>query len=139
MLFTLIKNELIKLMKKSKTWIVFSLFAAFILITIFAQYRGDKNMRIWNSPERQLKMAQDNLKYYNEELESNKDTDVNPEYIAYLQDAIEFKGANKKLWIYNKNGLDEEDWKIQLDQMIEYSKQTIENYKIMMMSGQKDI
>ena len=53
MLFTLIKNELIKLMKKSKTWIVFSLFAAFILITIFAKYRGDKNMRIWNSPERQ--------------------------------------------------------------------------------------
>ena len=76
MLFTLIKNELIKLMKKSKTWIVFSLFATFILITIFAQYRDDKNMRIWNSPERQLKMAQDNLKYYNEELESNKETDV---------------------------------------------------------------
>ena len=58
MLFTLIKNELIKLMKKSKTWIVFSLFATFILITIFVQYRDDKNMRIWNSPERQLKMAQ---------------------------------------------------------------------------------
>ena len=53
MLFTLIKNELIKLMKKSKTWIVFALFATFILITIFVQYRGDKNMRIWNSPERQ--------------------------------------------------------------------------------------
>lgn len=109
MLFTLIKNELIKLMKKSKTWIVFALFATFILITIFVQYRGDKNMRIWNSPERQLKMAQDNLKYYNEELESNKDTDVNPEYISYLQDA--------------------EAWKIKLDQMIEYSKQNIENYK----------
>ena len=48
MLFTLIKNELIKLMKKSKTWIVFALFATFISITIFVQYRGDKNMRIWN-------------------------------------------------------------------------------------------
>ena len=114
MLFTLIKNELIKLMKKSKTWIVFSLFAAFILITIFAQYRGDKNMRIWNSPERQLKMAQDNLKYYNEELESNKDTDVNPEYIAYLQDAIENSREQIKNYEYIiKNGLDEEDWKIQ--------------------------
>ena len=130
MLFTLIKNELIKLMKKSKTWIVFSLFAAFILITIFAQYRGDKNMRIWNSPERQLKMAQDNLKYYNEELESNKDTDVNPEYITYLQEAIE----NSKAQIENyediiKNGLDEKAWKLQLDQMIEDSKQIIESYK----------
>ncbi len=130
MLFTLIKNELIKLMKKSKTWIVFSLFATFILITIFAQYRDDKNMRIWNSPERQLKMAQDNLKYYNEELESNKETDVNPEYIAYLQDAIENSREQIKNYEYIiKNGLDEEDWKIKLDQMIEYSKQTIENYK----------
>ena len=130
MLFTLIKNELIKLMKKSKTWIVFALFATFILITIFVQYRGDKNMRIWNSPERQLKMAQDNLKYYNEELESNKDTDVNPEYISYLQDAIENSREQIKNYEYIiKNGLDEEAWKIKLDQMIEYSKQTIENYK----------
>ena len=130
MLFTLIKNELIKLMKKSKTWIVFALFATFILITIFVQYRDDKNMRIWNSPERQLKMAQDNLKYYNEELESNKETDVNPEYIAYLQDAIENSREQIKNYEYIiKNGLDEDAWKIQLDQMIEYSKQTIENYK----------
>lgn len=130
MLFTLIKNELIKLMKKSKTWIVFALFATFILITIFVQYRGDKNMRIWNSPERQLKMAQDNLKYYNEELESNKDTDVNPEYISYLQDAIENSREQIKNYEYIiKNGLDEEAWKIKLDQMIEYSKQNIENYK----------
>ena len=130
MLFTLIKNELIKLMKKSKTWIVFALFAAFIAVTIFAQYRSDKNMRVWSSPEKQLEMAQDNLKYYNEELELNKDTDVNPEYITYLQEAIE----NSKAQIENyediiKNGLDEKAWKLQLDQMIEDSKQIIESYK----------
>lgn len=130
MLFTLIKNELIKLMKKSKTWIVFALFAAFIAVTIFAQYRSDKNMRVWSSPEKQLEMAQDNLNYYNEELELNKDTDVNPEYITYLQEAIE----NSKAQIENyediiKNGLDEKAWKLQLDQMIEDSKQIIESYK----------
>ena len=84
-------------MKKSKTWIVFALFAAFIAVTIFAQYRSDKNMRVWSSPEKQLEMAQDNLNYYNEELELNKDTDVNPEYITYLQEAIE----NSKAQIEN--------------------------------------
>ena len=117
-------------MKKSKTWIVFALFAAFIAVTIFAQYRSDKNMRVWSSPEKQLEMAQDNLNYYNEELELNKDTDVNPEYITYLQEAIE----NSKAQIENyediiKNGLDEKAWKLQLDQMIEDSKQIIESYK----------
>ena len=77
-----------------------------------------------------IKMAQDNLKYYNEELESNKDTDVNPEYISYLQDAIENSREQIKNYEYIiKNGLDEEAWKIKLDQMIEYSKQNIENYK----------
>lgn len=130
MLFTLIKNELIKLMKKSKTWIVFALFAVFIGITIFAQYKGDKNMRIWSSPEKQLEMAQENLKYYNEELKLNKDADVNPEYIIYLEDSIE--NSKEQIKTYEdiiKNGLDEKAWKLQLDQMIENSKQSIENYK----------
>ncbi len=76
-------------------------------------------MRVWSSPEKQLEMAQDNLDYYNEELELNKDTDVNPEYIAYLQEAIE----NSKAQIENyediiKNGLDEKAWKLQLDQRL---------------------
>ena len=69
MLFTLIKNEFIKLLKKGKTWIVFALFALFIGITIFGQYSQDKNMRMWQSPEKQLEMAKENLDYYNNELE----------------------------------------------------------------------
>ena len=65
MLFTLIKNELIKLLRKAKTWIVFGLFTIFIAVTIFAQYKSDKNIREWRTPEKQLEMAQDNLEYYN--------------------------------------------------------------------------
>lgn len=130
MLFTLIKNELIKLMKKSKTWIVFALFVGVIALTIFAQYRSDKNMRIWSSPEKQLEMAESNLAYYNEELELNKDSATNPEYIAYLEDSIE----NVKLEIENykdiiENGLYEDAWKLELDKMIESTKESIENYK----------
>ena len=57
-------KQLIKLLKKGKTWIVFGLFALFIGITIYGQYSGDKNMRMWQSPEKQLEMAEDNLNYY---------------------------------------------------------------------------
>ena len=87
MLFILIKNELIKLMKKSKTWIVFGLFAAVIGITMFAQYNQDKNFREWNTPQKKLEMAKGELEYTNSELQNiDNNTNQNPEYIQYLED-----------------------------------------------------
>lgn len=130
MLFTLIKNELIKLLRKAKTWIVFGLFAIFIAVTIFVQYKSDKNIREWRTPEKQLEMAQDNLEYYNNELKNSKDSNINPEYISYLEGEIE--NSKKQIETYQdiiKNGLDEKAWKLQLDEEIKWTKESIENYK----------
>lgn len=130
MLLTLIKNELIKLLKKGKTWIVFVLFALFIGITIFGQYSSDKNMRMWQSPEKQLEMAKENLDYYKEELELNKNSDVNPEYIASLEESIEYsKDQIKSYEDIIKNGVNEDEWKKQLDEEIEYAKESIIRYE----------
>ncbi|MCD2500604.1 ABC transporter permease subunit [Clostridium sp. NSJ-145] len=130
MLLTLIKNELIKLLKKGKTWIVFALFALFIGITIFGQYSSDKNMRMWQSPEKQLEMAKENLDYYKEELELNKNSDVNPEYIASLEESIEYsKEQIKSYEDIIKNGVNEDEWKKQLDEEIEYAKESIIRYE----------
>lgn len=130
MLFTLIKNELIKLLRKAKTWIVFGLFTIFIAVTIFAQYKSDKNIREWRTPEKQLEMAQDNLEYYNNELKNSKDSNINPEYISYLEGEIE--NSKNQIETYQdiiKNGLDEKAWKLQLDEEIKWTKESIENYK----------
>lgn len=130
MLFTLIKNELIKLLKKGKTWIVFALFALFIGITIFGQYSQDKNMRMWQSPEKQLEMAKENLDYYNNELELNKNSDANPDYIASLEESIEYsKEQIKNYEDIIKNGVNEDEWKKQLDEEIEYAKEDIARYE----------
>ena len=130
MLLTLIKNELIKLLKKGKTWIVFALFAMFIGITIFGQYSSDKNRRMWQSPEKQLEMAKENLDYYKEELELNKNSDVNPEYIASLEESIEYsKEQIKSYEDIIKNGVNEDEWKKQLDEEIEYAKESIIRYE----------
>ena len=130
MLLTLIKNELIKLLKKGKTWIVFALFALFIGITIFGQFSSDKNMRMWQSPEKQLEMAKENLDYYKEELELNKNSDVNPEYIASLEESIEYsKEQIKSYEDIIKNGVNEDEWKKQLDEEIEYAKESIIRYE----------
>lgn len=130
MLFTLIKNEFIKLLKKGKTWIVFALFALFIGITIFGQYSQDKNMRMWQSPEKQLEMAKENLDYYNNELELNQNSDANPDYIASLEESIEYsKEQIKSYEDIIKNGVNEDEWKKQLDEEIKYAKEDIARYE----------
>lgn len=127
MLFILIKNELIKLLKKGKTWIVFALFILFVGLTIFSSYKTDQNMRAWQTPESQLEMAKNNLEYTNSEIENNAE---NPEYIESLN--------NQKLMLeeqiksYEKaieTGIDEDLWKVQLDQNILQTKQEIESYE----------
>lgn len=130
MLFTLIKNELIKLLRKGKTWIVFALFALFIGITIFGQYSGDKNMRMWQSPEKQLEMAKENLDYYKNELELNKNSDANPDYIASLEESIEYsKEQIKSYEDIIKNGGNEDEWKKQLDEEIKYAEEDLARYE----------
>lgn len=130
MLFTLIKNELIKLLKKGKTWILFALFALFIGITIYGQYSGDKNMRMWQSPQRQIEMAHDELKYTNEEIELNKGDAKNPEYTEYLKSRKEELTARiKEYEDILKNGVDENGWKIQLNEEIRNLKEQIKHYE----------
>ncbi len=130
MLFTLIKNELIKLLRKGKTWIVFALFMVFIGITIYGQYSGDKNMREWQSPQKQIEMAHDELKYINDEIELNKGDTKNPDYTEYLKSRKEELTATiKEYEEILKNGIDENGWKIQLNQEIKNLKEQIEHYE----------
>ena len=129
MLFTLIKNELIKLMKKGKTWIVFGLFMTVIGITIFTQYKQDKDIIAWNTPEVKLQNANDELEYVNEELESNKESN-SPDYNSSLeQRKIQLADEIKAYKDIIENGEDENAWKVELDLRISECKEIIENSK----------
>ncbi|MDZ5010846.1 ABC transporter permease, partial [Clostridium perfringens] len=61
MLLTLIKNEIIKMFKRSKTWIVFGLFIVFIGLAVFGTWMNDKHMKEWMSPEYQIKQSEEQL------------------------------------------------------------------------------
>lgn len=129
MLLILIKNELIKIFKKAKTWIVFILFLLIIGISIFAQFNQDKNIRMWNSPEKMLERAKSDLEYNNNQL-NDKDTEKNPDYVQYLQDKkVELQETIKRYEEEIKSGVDEDTWKIELDNNIKDMEQTIEEYK----------
>lgn len=130
MLFVLIKNELIKLLRKSKTWIVFGLFAVLIGITIFAQYKQDENIRMWNSPKKQLEMANDNLNYYKNEKELNANSDANPEYVNYVNEQVVFYKEQVDMYMeILKKGVDENAWKVQLNEEIRHTKENLKHYE----------
>lgn len=129
MLFSLIKNEFIKIFKRGKTWIVFALFLIFIALTIYGNWKAEQNMKEINSPEYQLQMAEDQLAYYKEELK-NAEASGDEAWIESIKSSIEYYEKsielNKKIL---KEGISEDTWKTELDMSIDNIKNTIKEYE----------
>lgn len=130
MLFTLVKNEFIKLFKKAKTWIVFVLFILFIGLNVFSQYQTDKRVSETMTPEYKLNSAEVELSYINEELELlEKQEDTNPEYSEHLKQRKESAEATiEKYTGIVKNGEEYDEWELQLEESIKNAEEMIEIY-----------
>lgn len=137
MIFTLIKNELIKLMKKGKTWIVFGLFFALVALTIFGAYRTDQNIRKWNTPENQLQQAESMLEYTNSELKryesgeaSKTGEKADPNYIESLKaQKVMYENSIVEYKKMIETGVDENIWKVEIEQQLAQQKSNVETYK----------
>lgn len=70
MLFTLVKNELIKMLKRGKTWIVFGLFCLSMVGLVAVQKINANDMEHWRSPQGQIEMIDNNLNWQKEELKN---------------------------------------------------------------------
>lgn len=125
MLLTLVKNEFIKIFKRSKTWIVFALFLTFVGLTVFGTYKTDKNMREWSSPEYQIQMAEEQLVYTRESIKDAENA-KNQEWLqsakeqeSYYLEEIE---RNKKIL---KEGIPEDAWIKNLNEQIKNTEEEI--------------
>lgn len=125
MLLTLVKNEFIKIFKRSKTWIVFVLFLVFIGLTVFGTYKTDKNMREWSSPEYQIQMYEEQLVYARQSIKEAESAN-NQEWLQnekeqekYLLEEIE---RNKKII---EEGIPEDAWIKDLDERIKNTEEQI--------------
>ncbi len=128
-MLSLIKNEFIKIFKRSKTWIVFGLFISFIGITAFGTWMTDKNMREWISPEYQIKQAEEQLTYIRNDIKrAEADGDNN-----WLNSSREIESSLLKQIEDNKeiikNGISEDAWKKELDETIKNLETTIKDYE----------
>ena len=128
-MLTLIKNELIKILKRPKTWIVFALFLAFIGITAYGTWSGDKNMREWISPEYQIKQAEEQLVYVRNDIK-RAEADGDENWIngskQIEQSLLKQIDDNKKII---ENGIEEDAWKKQLDDKIKNLEIIIKEYE----------
>ena len=128
-MLTLIKNEFIKIFKRSKTWIVFGLFIAFIAITAFGTWMNDKNMREWISPEYQIKQAEEQLVYIRNDIKK-AEADGNENWIESSKEIetnlLEQIEDNKEIL---KNGVSEDAWKKELDETIADIENIIKDYE----------
>lgn len=128
-MLTLIKNELIKILKRSKTWIVFILFLAFIGITAYGTWSSDKNMREWTSPEYQIKQAEEQLVYVRNDIkraEAEGDENWINGSKQIEQSLLKQIDDNKKII---ENGIEKDAWKKKLDENIKNLETTIKDYE----------
>ena len=144
MIFTLVKNELIKVLKRGKTWVVFGLFALAMIGFIFIAKMEAKNMTYQQSPQGQIEMLnssldwkKDDLKHneeYLKEIENNKS--VNKSEIEQIKESIKYTKEDiksiendikeqEKLLVKGKS-----DWKVILKASNDNLKKNLEEAKL---------
>ena len=105
MIFTLIKNELIKISKRSKTWIVFALFAICVVGIGIISNIDAKNIAYNNTPEGRIESLNSSIQYAEDhlkELETYKDKwaeeaiEEQKQYIISLKEEIKLQEERKK-------------------------------------------
>lgn len=143
MIFTLIKNELIKITRRGKTWVVFGLFALAMVGFIFMAKISANQMAHWQSPEgqienidNQLGWSKDNLKHsedYLNEVKNNKSSSKEEiedakNNVEYAKSDIERLQADRKIQ-EKLIGQETPDWRIAVKSNIASLKSELERAK----------
>lgn len=137
MLFTLVKNELIKLMQKGKTWIVFGLFLIMVVGINVALHFSDKDMRYYNSPQgkieqinMQIGWEKENLAHYEKEEKTNKESYIKEGIASSKENIKALEEDIKKQEEIIAKGDVADAWKIELAAEKKSLEETINNKEI---------
>lgn len=120
MLFTLIRNELRKILRRGKTWVVLGLFAAFLILLAIGNNVGEKNAKIYNAPQRRIESIEHRIAYQKENLISKEKSLSADEYAKLKTDTekhIKALEEQKKSFEEIKNNPSKANdlWKVKLD------------------------
>ena len=130
MIFLLIKNELIKILKRPKTWIVFGLFIIFMLVGMYGLYHEDKNMKKYNSPQYKLEQIEKSINYTEEEI-SKIENSKDKEYLNTLKEDLKHYEEEKiKYENQINNTSDVNQWKLDVTEEIKSHEENLKNKDI---------
>lgn len=150
MLFTLIRNELRKILRRGKTWVVLGLFAAFLILLAIGNNVGEKNAKRYNAPERRIESIDHQIAYQKENLTSKEKSLSAAEYAKLKTDTekhIKALEEQKKSFEEIKNNPSKSNdlWKIKLDNDITELETSLkdnsipDNYKANMQNELKNL
>lgn len=136
MLFTLIKNEIIKLMNRKKTLVVIIAFILLVGFIGFVTYKEATNMQKAQKPENRIKVQQENIKYTEQdkknasnELKNCKNEVRKKELINELKDYDnEIKEYNNRIQeIKEEVKKGKPNWKVTLQNRIKESESMLKD------------
>ena len=111
MIFTLIRNEYRKLVRKPKTWVIFGLFTILVAGMCYVSKLQSDDMAFYSSAEGQIEQLKQSIKSEQESLndaKKNKDS----ESIKMCEDNIkDYKNQIKKLQVIIDNKDNPDNWK----------------------------
>ncbi|MBS6043142.1 ABC transporter permease [Clostridium baratii] len=120
MLFTLVKNELIKISRRSKTWIVFGLFTAAIIGFICMGKVSANQMEHWNSPQGRIENMNHEISWIKEDINRSesqiKDGKLDKETTNNIKEQIN----------YNKERIKELEGQIKIQEKKIESPETVD-------------
>lgn len=130
MILVLVKNELIKILKKTKTKIVFGLFLVFLGVCTFALYNESKYMEKSKSLDYKIQQNRDSIKYTEEQLAKAKKTN-DKEFINILKKQLnEYEEERIKYEDQLNNSNNVEQWKVELDEEIKNNEANLKSKDI---------
>lgn len=133
MIFTLIKNELIKIFHRGKTWIVFVLFSLLVFGAIGINYKSAKNSEYYYSPQGQIEQFNKQIEWANQNIKSLEGSTESwaEEEIASSRLSIEHSNEQiKKQEELLKISSNEELWKTKLTNEKEEIENSLKNEEI---------
>ncbi|MGL4773208.1 MAG: ABC transporter permease subunit [Clostridium sp.] len=138
MIFTLIKNELRKIVRRGKTWVVFGLFLLLTVGLNAAFYMSAKDMEYYMSPagriesiDREIQWRQRDIKSWEDELKRTPNSETAKSQIEYAKEDLERLNEERKTQEDKaKNGENPNQWKEDLKLEKENHQSVIDNKEI---------
>ena len=121
-MLTLIKNEYIKIFKRSKTWVVVGLFVLLVVGMGYIFKLQSDEQKKYQSLDYKIEDCKNMIENYQNELESSSEEDK-----EYLESEIQFcKDELKRYEELKASGKTEEDWREYYKEQIEVDKVSLE-------------